>query len=232
VRLLRRDLELIYVNKAEPIQETFQSIGTTTQPIQVVQKYYLACFGSLNQESVFPIKKALGVTREAELAYWQVLARVLRLGSSLLAMVHLATTCAAAALLGWRRAFTEDDLYANGSWLEGRHPSSNAVSGKPAPPNPKTNSFATRRWGFDSPRLHQCIVFVINDLCKRFASVGGSKLHQKRCHLRKRFLPLDPLFQNEMFKLRKDSFRVERDIALSLARVTHPRVFSSVAMFP
>ena len=114
-----RDLELIYVNKTEPIQETFQSIGTTTQPIQVVQEYYLACFGSLNQESVFPIKKALGVTREAELAYWQVLAQVLRLGSSLLAMVHLATTCAAATLLGWRRAFTEDDLYANGSWLEG-----------------------------------------------------------------------------------------------------------------
>jgi len=67
------------------------------------------------------IKKALGVTREAELGYWQVLARVLRPGTSLLAMVRLATTCAAAAVLGWRRAFTEDDLYTNGSWLEGRH---------------------------------------------------------------------------------------------------------------
>jgi hypothetical protein len=67
------------------------------------------------------IKKALGVTREAELGYWQVLARVLRPGTSLLAMVRLATTCAAAALLGWRRAFTEDDLYTNGAWLEGRH---------------------------------------------------------------------------------------------------------------
>ena len=67
------------------------------------------------------IKQALGVTREAELSYWQVLARVLRPGTSLLAMVRLATTCAAAALLGWRRAFTEDDLYTNGAWLEGRH---------------------------------------------------------------------------------------------------------------
>jgi transposase len=67
------------------------------------------------------IKKALGVTREAELGYWQVLARVLRPGTSLLAMVRLARTCAAAAVLGWRRAFTEDDLYANGSWLEARH---------------------------------------------------------------------------------------------------------------
>jgi transposase len=68
------------------------------------------------------LKKALGVTRQAELGYWQVLARVLRPGISLLAMVRLATTCAAAGLLGWRRAFTEDDLYANGSWLEDRHP--------------------------------------------------------------------------------------------------------------
>lgn len=67
------------------------------------------------------IKKALGVTREAELGYWQVLARVLRPGTSLLAMVRLASTCAAAAMLGWRLAFTEDDLYTNGSWLEGRH---------------------------------------------------------------------------------------------------------------
>ena len=67
------------------------------------------------------IKKALGVTQEAELSYWQVLARLLRPGTSLLAMVRLATTSAAAVLLGWRRAFTEDALYANGAWLEGRH---------------------------------------------------------------------------------------------------------------
>ena len=46
---------------------------------------------------------------------------MLRPGASLLAMVRLATTCAAAALWGWRRAFTEDDLYTNGAWLEGRH---------------------------------------------------------------------------------------------------------------
>ena len=67
------------------------------------------------------IKKALGVTFQAQLSYWQVLGRVLRPGTSLLALVRLATKCAAAALLGWRQAFSEDDLYANGSWLEGRH---------------------------------------------------------------------------------------------------------------
>lgn len=66
------------------------------------------------------LKKALGVTHDAALAYWQVLARVLSPATSLLAMVRLATTCAAAAILGWKRAFTEDDLYANGSWLQGR----------------------------------------------------------------------------------------------------------------
>ena len=66
------------------------------------------------------LKKALGVTHDAALSYWQVLARVLCPATSLLAMVRLATTCAASAILGWRRAFTEDDLYTNGSWLEGR----------------------------------------------------------------------------------------------------------------
>jgi transposase len=67
------------------------------------------------------IKQAVGLTRQAQLSYWQVLGRVLRPGTSLLAMVRLATQCAAAAMLGWRQAFSEDDLYANGAWLEGRH---------------------------------------------------------------------------------------------------------------
>lgn len=67
------------------------------------------------------IDKALGVTQEAQLAFWQVVARVLRPGISLLAMVRLATTCAAAAILRWSQPFTEDHLYRNGAWLEGRH---------------------------------------------------------------------------------------------------------------
>lgn len=67
------------------------------------------------------IGKALGVTQQAELALWQVVARVLRPGISLLAMVRLATTCAAAAILRWSQPFTEDHLYGNGTWLEGRH---------------------------------------------------------------------------------------------------------------
>jgi transposase len=66
------------------------------------------------------LKKALGVTPEAALGYWQVLARVLAPATSLLGMVRLAGSCAAASILGWRRTFTEDDLYDNGSWLEDR----------------------------------------------------------------------------------------------------------------
>jgi len=90
------------------------------------------------------IQKALGVTHEAELSYWQVLARVLRPGASLLAMVRLAATCAAAALLGWRRAFTEDDLYANGSWLEGRHAViERRPLASPAHPTEETSSSST-----------------------------------------------------------------------------------------
>ena len=87
------------------------------------------------------IKKALGVTRAAELGYWQVLGRVLRPGTSLLALVRLAATCAAAALLGWRRAFTEDDLYANGEWLEGRQTVIERRLGEARPDRPKNQLF-------------------------------------------------------------------------------------------
>ena len=66
------------------------------------------------------IDQALGVTQAAELALWQVVARVLKPSTSLLAMVRLATSCAAAAVLRWSRPFTEDHLYRNGAWLKGR----------------------------------------------------------------------------------------------------------------
>ena len=87
------------------------------------------------------IKAVLGVTRAAELGYWQVLGRVLRPGTSLLAMVRLTATCAAAALLGWRRAFTEDDLYANGAWLEGRQPVIERRLWEQRPDRPKNQLF-------------------------------------------------------------------------------------------
>jgi transposase len=107
---------------AQPVDSLSELAGASQGSLRLRQGESFGALWTVDQiAQQWGIKKALGVTREAELGYWQVLARVLRPGTSLLAMVRLATTCAAAALLGWRRAFTEDDLYANGAWLEGRH---------------------------------------------------------------------------------------------------------------
>lgn len=126
------------------------------------------------------IKKALGVTQEAQLSYWQVLARVLRPGTSLLAMVRLASTCAAAALLGWQRTFTEDHLYANGAWLEGRHAiiERRLWHARPAPPKDQlflydvTSSYvegdynALAAWGYNRDHKEgkkQLVVGLLTD---------------------------------------------------------------------
>jgi hypothetical protein len=60
--------------------------------------------------------KALGPGFAAQLALWQVLARVLEQGSRLSA-VRLAQVHAACEVLGIRRGFDENDLYANLTWL-------------------------------------------------------------------------------------------------------------------
>jgi len=62
------------------------------------------------------IDKALGSGFPAQLAQWQVLARVLEQGSRLSA-VRLAQVHAACAVLGIRRGFDENDLYDNLTWL-------------------------------------------------------------------------------------------------------------------
>ena len=68
------------------------------------------------------IPKALGPGFDALLALWQVLARVLEQGSRLSA-VRLAQVHAAGDVLGLRRGFDENDLYANLSWLSERQES-------------------------------------------------------------------------------------------------------------
>ena len=68
------------------------------------------------------IPKALGTGFDAQLALWQVLARVLEQGSRLSA-VRLAQVHAAGDVLGLRRGFDENDLYANLSWLSERQES-------------------------------------------------------------------------------------------------------------
>jgi transposase len=115
-------LEAVRRAVAQPADSLSKLADASGNSLRLRQGQSLGALWTVDQlAQQLGIKKALGITHEAELSYWQVLARVLRPGTSLLAMVRLATTCAAAALLGWRRAFTEDDLYANGTWLEGRH---------------------------------------------------------------------------------------------------------------
>jgi hypothetical protein len=62
------------------------------------------------------IDKALGQDFAGQLALWQVLARVLDQGSRL-AAVRLAQVHAACDVVGLRRGFDENDLYANLGWL-------------------------------------------------------------------------------------------------------------------
>lgn len=62
------------------------------------------------------IDSALGTGFAAQLALWQVLARVLEQGSRLSA-VRLAQVHAACDVLGLRRGFDENDLYDNLTWL-------------------------------------------------------------------------------------------------------------------
>jgi hypothetical protein len=107
---------------AQPADSLSELVNTSEGSLRLRQAESFGALWTVDQVAQqLGIKQALGVTWEAELGYWQVLARVLRPGTSLLAMVRLVASCAAAALLGWRRTFTEDDLYANGAWLEGRH---------------------------------------------------------------------------------------------------------------
>jgi hypothetical protein len=62
------------------------------------------------------IPQALGPHFQGQLALWQVMARVLEQGSRLSA-VRLAQVHAACDVLGIRRGFDENDLYANLTWL-------------------------------------------------------------------------------------------------------------------
>jgi hypothetical protein len=67
------------------------------------------------------LDRALGRDFAGQLALWQVLARVLEQGSRLSA-VRLAQVHAACDVLGIRRGFDENDLYANLSWLSQHQP--------------------------------------------------------------------------------------------------------------
>jgi len=65
------------------------------------------------------IEKALGRSFQGKLGLWEVMARVMHPGSRLSA-VRLAQVHAACDVLGMRRGFDENDVYANQRWLSGR----------------------------------------------------------------------------------------------------------------
>lgn len=62
------------------------------------------------------IMKALGKGRQAQLALWQIIARVIEQGSRLSA-VRLHETHAMSDVIGLERGFNEEDLYDNLAWL-------------------------------------------------------------------------------------------------------------------
>src|SRR5271157_115816 len=103
-------------------------------------------------------------------------------------MVRLAGTCAAAAMLGWHRAFSEDDLYANGAWLEGRHAviERRLWQARPAPPKDQlflydvTSSYlegdynALAAWGYNrdgKPGKKQIVIGLLCDSQGRALSI-------------------------------------------------------------
>ena len=75
-----------------------------------------ACFVILETAKKLGITSAIGNGREAKLAMWQIIARVLDQGSRLSA-VRLAETHALASILDLKQGFTEDNLYKNLKWL-------------------------------------------------------------------------------------------------------------------
>jgi hypothetical protein len=174
-------LEAVRHAVAQPADSFPKLAEASDHSLQLRQGQSLGALWTVDQlAQQLGIQKALGVTPEAELSYWQVLARVLRPGTSLLAMIRLATTCAAAALLGWRRPFTEDDLYANGSWLEGRHAviERRLWQARPAPPKDQlflydvTSSYlegdynALAAWGYNRDHKEgkkQVVVGLLTD---------------------------------------------------------------------
>ena len=174
-------LEAVRRALAQPADSLAKLADTSEGSLRLRQGPSMGALWTIDQVAQrLGIKQALGVTRQAQLSYWQVVARVLRPGPSLLAMVRLATHCAAAALLGWKRAFTEDDLYANGAWLEGRHAliERRLWHARPAPPKDQlflydvTSSYlegdsnALAAWGYNRDHKEgkkQVVVGLLTD---------------------------------------------------------------------
>src|SRR5216684_4116465 len=108
--------EIAAIELALQFKGNLAALGSLDQ-VQLSQGLSLGAVWSLCETARrLGIDQALGQGFAAQLALWQVLARVLEQGSRLSA-VRLAQVHAACDALGIRRGFDENDLYANLTWL-------------------------------------------------------------------------------------------------------------------
>src|SRR5208337_4812066 len=108
--------EIAAIELALQFKGDLAALGSLDQ-IQLIQGPSVGAVWSVYETARrLGISQALGPYFEGQLALWQVLARVLEQGSRLSA-VRLAQVHAACDVLGIRRGFDENDLYANLTWL-------------------------------------------------------------------------------------------------------------------
>ena len=114
-------------DEIEAIRFALQHKGKLPDEAAILDKIELNCEQGLSVGAIFvlsEVAKRLGITqslgnsRQAKLALWQVIARIIQHGSRLGA-VRLAETHAACDILSLTR-FIEDDLYRNLDWLASR----------------------------------------------------------------------------------------------------------------
>ena len=114
-------------DEIEAIRFALQHKGQLPDEASILDKTELKCEQGLSVGAIivlFEVAKRLGITqglgdsRDAKLALWQVIARVIQHGSRLGA-VRLAETHAACDILSLA-GFTEDNLYKNLDWLSSR----------------------------------------------------------------------------------------------------------------
>lgn len=93
-----------------------EAIGSYTEKDMIHGKSVGAVFVAVETACRTGITKSLGSGRQADLALWQIIARLIDQGSRLSA-VRLHETHALTEAIGIEKGFCEDDLYKNLAWL-------------------------------------------------------------------------------------------------------------------
>ena len=104
-------------------KEDLQQLGSAKRSLKLEQGLSVGAVATVYQLAKrLGIVEALGTSREAKLALWQVLARVIGQGSRLSA-VRLARQHAACEVIGLQQGFNEEHLYANLKWVSAQQQS-------------------------------------------------------------------------------------------------------------